>query len=132
MPQVSSPEAQHLTGVRGWWSRARTSFFWMFAVAFVLRFGYILIAHTYKFKGLEDHFSFGWEMGRIGRAIANGRGFADPFGVPTGPTAWEPPLYPYLIAGIFRIAGVYTNASALILLTINSIFAALTCIAIFL
>lgn len=101
-------------------------------MAFVLRFGYILIAHTYKFKGLEDHFSFGWEMGRIGRAIATGRGFADPFGPPTGATAWEPPLYPYLIAGVFRIAGVYSNASALILLTINSIFAALTCIPIFL
>ena len=132
MPQVYSPEAQHLTDVRGRWSRARTSFVWMFTVAFVLRFGYILIAHTYKFKGLEDHFSFGWEMGRIGRAIATGRGFADPFGLPTGPTAWEPPLYPYLIAGVFRIAGIYTNASALILLTINSIFAALTCIPIFL
>lgn len=132
MPQASSPEIQRSAGARAWWLRARTSFLWMFAVAFVLRFGYILIAHTYKFKGLEDHFSFGWEMGRIGRAIASGRGFADPFGLPTGPTAWEPPLYPYLIAGVFRIAGVYSNASSLILLTINSIFAALTCIPIFL
>lgn len=132
MPQVFSPETQSPAGVRAWWLRARTSFFWMFAVAFILRFGYILIAHTYKFKGLEDHFSFGWEMGRIGRAIATGRGFADPFGLPTGPTAWEPPLYPYLIAGVFRVAGVYTNTSALILLTLNSVFAALTCIPIFL
>ena len=48
MPQVSSPEAPHTKGIRGWWLRARTSLFWMFAVAFVLRFGYILIAHTYK------------------------------------------------------------------------------------
>lgn len=132
MPQVSSPEAQNTAGFRGWWSRSRTSLFWMFAIAFVLRFGYILIAHTYKIKGLEDNFAFGWEMGRIGRAITNGRGFADPFGLPTGPTAWEPPLYPYLIAGVFRIAGVYSNASALILLTINSFFSALTCIPIFL
>ena len=132
MPQVSSPEAQNTAGVRGWWSHAQTSLSWMFAVAFALRFGYILIAHTYKIKGLEDNFAFGWEMGRIGRALAAGRGFADPFGLPTGPTAWEPPLYPYLIAGVFRIAGVYSNASALILLTINSFFSALTCIPIFL
>ena len=131
MPQVSSPEIQN-TGVRRWWRHARTSLFWMFAIAFVLRFGYILIAHTYKIKGLEDNFAFGWEMGRIGRAIANGRGFADPFGLPTSPTAWEPPLYPYLIAGVFRLAGVYSNGSALILLTINSFFSALTCIPIFL
>jgi len=71
-------------------------------------------------------------MGRIGRAIASGQGFANPFDGITGPTAWEPPLYPYLIAGVFRITGVYTHASALILLTINSIFSALTCIPLFL
>ena len=117
--------------MRQWWSGARTSFFWMFFVALALRVGYILIAHTYKIKGLEDNFAFGWEMGRIARAIVNGRGFADPFGAPTGATSWEPPLYPYLIAGVFHIAGVYSNASALILLTINSIFSALTCIPIF-
>jgi 4-amino-4-deoxy-L-arabinose transferase-like glycosyltransferase len=50
----------------------------------------------------------------------------------TGSTAWEPPLYPYLIAGVFRIAGIYTHASAFVLLTINSVFSALTCIPIFL
>jgi len=104
----------------------------MFAIAFALRFCYILIAHTYKFKILDNNFSFGFEMGRIGRAIATGQGFANPFDGITGPTAWEPPLYPYLIAGVFRITGVYTHASALILLTINSIFSALTCIPIFL
>jgi len=133
MVQASSSKVQNAAGkLRTWWSHARTSFFWMFAVAFALRFGYILIAHTYKIRGLEDNFAFGWEMGRIGRAIVNGRGFADPFGLPTGPTAWEPPLYPYLIAGVFRLTGVYSNASALILLTLNSIVSALTCIPIFL
>ena len=132
MPPVSSAETTNPAGVLAWWSRARTSFFWMFAVAFVLRFAYILIAHTYRIRGFEDNFGFGWEMGRIGRAIAKGRGFADPFGSPTGPTAWEPPLYPYLIAGVFHLTGVYSNASALILLTINSLFSALTCIPTFL
>ena len=127
MVQSSSQQVQNPAGkFRLWWSHAQTSFFWMFAIAFGLRFAYILIAHTYKIKGLEDNFAFGWEMGRIGRAIVNGRGFADPFGVPTGPTAWEPPLYPYLIAVVFRLTGVYTNTSALILLTLNSIFSALT------
>jgi 4-amino-4-deoxy-L-arabinose transferase-like glycosyltransferase len=104
----------------------------MVAIGFTLRLGYILIAHTYKFKTLDNNFSFGFEMGRIGRAIATGRGFADPFEGQTGPTAWEPPLYPYLIAGVFKLTGVYSQASALILLGINSIFSALTCIPIFL
>jgi len=133
MDQTSSSQDQALAGkARHWWLQARTSFFWMVAVAFALRVAYILIAHTYRFKALDNNFSFGWEMGRIGRAVATGRGFADPFDGQTGVTAWEPPLYPYLVAGVFRLTGVYTHASALILLAINSVFSALTCIPIFL
>ncbi len=115
-----------------WWNKARTSFFWMVVVAFGLRFGWILVAHTYKFKTLDNNFSFGWEMGRIGRSLAQGQGFSNPFSGTTGPTAWEPPLYPFLIAGVFKLFGIYTHASALVLLSINSIFSALTCIPVFL
>jgi 4-amino-4-deoxy-L-arabinose transferase-like glycosyltransferase len=104
----------------------------MVVIAFGLRFGYIVADHTYKFKTLDNNFSFGFEMGRIGRAIATGQSFSDPFEGRTGPTAWEPPLYPYFIAAVFKITGVYTHASALILLSINSFFSALTCIPIFL
>ena len=121
-----------LTPYRRWWAQARTSFLWMVLIALVLRFGYIIIAHTYRFKTLDDNFSFGFEMGRIGRSLALGQGFSSPFSGNTGPTAWEPPLYPFLIAGIFKVFGVYTQASALVLLSINSVFSALTCIPIFL
>ena len=104
----------------------------MVLVAFALRFGWIVVAHTYKFKTFDDNFSFGWEMGRIGRSLAQGQGFSNPFSDTTGPTAWEPPLYPFLIAGVFKLFGIYTHASALVLLSINSLFSALTCIPIFL
>ena len=67
----------------------------MVLIAFALRFGWIVVAHTYKFKTLDDNFSFGWEMGRIGRSLAQGQGFSNPFSGTTGPTAWEPPLYPF-------------------------------------
>jgi len=119
-------------GYHHWWSKARTSYFWMVFLAFALRVGWIIVAHTYKFKTLEDNFSFGWEMGRIGRSLAQGQGFSNPFNGSTGPTAWEPPLYPFLIAGVFKIFGIYTHASALVLLSINSFFSALTCVPIFL
>jgi len=132
MAQATGEKAATLNAAICWWARARTSPFWMLVIAFALRLAFLIVAHTYKFKPDQDHFSFGYEMGRIGRAIAVGRGFADPFGGQTGPTAWEPPLYPYLIAVIFKLTGVYSLPSAFILLTINSIFSSLTCIPIFL
>jgi 4-amino-4-deoxy-L-arabinose transferase-like glycosyltransferase len=100
----------------------------MVVIALAFRLAIILIGHTYKFRTSDQHFGFGWEMGRIGQSIAVGQGFGNPFDLTTGPTAWEPPLYPYLIGGVFRILGVYSHASSLVLLTINSLFSALTCI----
>jgi 4-amino-4-deoxy-L-arabinose transferase-like glycosyltransferase len=88
--------------------------------------------HQYRMRTLEDHFGFGFEMGRVGRSIALGEGFANPYGDHTGPSAWEPPLYPYLIGGVFKIFGIYSNASSWILLSINSLFGSLTTIPVFL
>lgn len=116
---------------RRWWATARTSFFWILLIAMSVRVATILISHSYKFRTNDDNFSFGWEMGRVGRALAAGEGFSSPFNQRTGPTAWEPPLYPFLIAGVFKIFGIYTHASALVLLIINSIFSSLTCIPVF-
>jgi len=114
------------------WGRVRNSPFWIVTIALVLRVGWIVLGHTYRFKSTDDNFSFGWEMGRIAARLASGHGFSSPFGPPTGPTAWEPPLYPYLIAGVFRIFGIYSKASAFVLLVLNSFFSALTCLPIFL
>jgi len=90
------------------------------------------LLHQYRTRPIEDHFAFGWEMGRVARSIALGQGFSNPYDANTGPTAWEPPLYPYLMAGVFKLFGVYTYASAWALLTINSLFASLSTIPLFL
>ena len=113
------------------WSRIRTSQFWIVSIALILRVGWIALGHTYKFKPTDDNFGFGFEMGRIAASVASGHGFSNPFGPATGPTAWEPPLYPYLTAGVFVMLGIYSKASAFVLLVLNSIFSALTCIPIF-
>ena len=84
------------------------------------------LAHTYRIRPYDGHFQFGWEMARIGRALVTGYGFADPFRGHTGPTAWVAPLYPLLIAAVFKIFGIYTLKSAWVLLTINCAFSALT------
>jgi len=141
MDAATTPMPALLSARRRWWANARTSFFWIVIIAFAVRFGYIVIGHTYRFrsdkKGLavqasEKDFDFGFEMGRIGRSLAEGQGFSSPFNDTTGPTAWEPPLYPFLIACVFRLFGIYSRTSALVLLSLNSIFSALTCIPIFL
>ncbi len=98
----------------------------LFWVALAVRVAYLTLAHTYKIRIILDHFQFGWEMGRIARALATGYGFADPFEGHSGPTAWTPPLYPLLLGGVFKLFGVYTRASAWVILTINSIFSAAT------
>ncbi len=42
----------------------------MVIIALILRLGVIFVTHTYKFKTVDDNFSFGYEMGRIGRLLA--------------------------------------------------------------
>jgi len=113
------------------WRNAGRSPLAILGVALALRIAYILLGHTYRFKTLDGNFDFGYEMGRIGCSLALGQGFSNPFHGITGPTAWEPPLYPLLIAGVFRIFGIYTAASAFVLLSLNSLFAALTTLPIF-
>jgi 4-amino-4-deoxy-L-arabinose transferase-like glycosyltransferase len=131
-PAVAAARKLIPTPLLNAWAKVRTSQFWMVAIALLLRVGWILVGHTYKFKPADNNFGFGWEMGRIGDAIASGHGFSNAFGAPTGPTAWEPPLYPYLTAGVFHLFGIYSHTSAFVLLSINSVFSALTCIPIFL
>jgi len=107
-------------------------FAWLLPLSFVLQIASIGIFHQYRTRPGNDNFEFGWEMGRIGRSIALGQGFSNPYEGNTGPSAWEPPLYPFLIGEVFKVFGVYSMASARVLLSINSLFATLTCIPIFL
>lgn len=107
-------------------------FLWLLPLSFLLQVSAIGALHQYRTRQGDDHFEFGWEMGRVGRSIAQGHGFSSPYEGNTCPTAWEPPLYPYLIGGVFKVFGIYTQASAWVLLSINSLFATLTCVPIFL
>lgn len=86
----------------------RRSLLRLMLISFVLQLAAIGMLRQYKTRAGEDHFGFGWEVGRIARSIAIGEGFSNPYGGNTGPTAWEPPLYPYLMGGVFKVFGVYT------------------------
>jgi hypothetical protein len=101
--------------------RAPWAIFW---AGLALRLAVILVGHTYRIRVPQDHFGFGWEMGRIARSLCLGEGYANPFNGSSGPTAWTPPLYPLLMALSFKLFGIYTNAAAFFLLACNSVFSA--------
>jgi 4-amino-4-deoxy-L-arabinose transferase-like glycosyltransferase len=100
-------------------------------VALLLRLLVITVGHTYRITPRRDHFQFGWEMGRIARSLASGHGFANPTDLATGATAWEAPLYPFLLAAVFKLFGIYSQAAAWVILAFNSLFSALTCLTIY-
>jgi Dolichyl-phosphate-mannose-protein mannosyltransferase len=102
----------------------------MVGVAFVLRMAFVLGFHLYRFSRSPSTFSFGWEVGSVAHAIATGQGFSSPCQSPSGPTAMVPPVFPFLLAGIFKVFGVYSDASGLVILTLNCIFSSLTCLVI--
>lgn len=79
----------------------------------------------------RDHWRFGGEAGRIARSIADGEGFSNPLFGKTGPTAWLTPVFPYLLAGIFKIFGIYTKAAAIAALVVDCLLSALTCIPVY-
>src|SRR5580698_3500933 len=91
----------------------------------------ILIGRTYRIHLTGDHFDYGFEAGRIARSLVEGHGYANPFNGVSGPTAWLPPIYPLLLALAFKLFGVYTNAVAFFVMTVDSFFSALIAPAIF-
>ncbi len=104
----------------------------MIAVALALRLAVVMLVFRGVAAPTIDHEQFGWEMGWVARSIALHQGFSSPFLPQTGPTALTPPLYPYLLAGIFRLCGLYTPLSAFCILGFNSLVASVTCLPIFL
>jgi hypothetical protein len=75
--------------------------------------------------------SFAQETGNIAQALAQGRGFSDPYRQHTGPTAWLAPIYPLLLAGIFRVFGIFTPAAFWAAATLNILCSACVCIPLF-
>lgn len=100
-------------------------------VALALRLVAVRLYYNSTWNEYEDHLWFGFETGRISRSIAEGQGFGNPLLVHTGPTAWLTPVYPYLLAGVFKLFGVYTKTSALVILSLNALISALICLPIY-
>jgi Dolichyl-phosphate-mannose-protein mannosyltransferase len=74
---------------------------------------------------------FQTETGHIAYSLATGKGFGSPFQRDSGPTAWLTPIYPLIIAGLFKILGVYTRAAFFAAVFLNIACSVATCVPIF-
>src|SRR5579885_185611 len=78
-------------------------------------------------RAVRDNLAFGYEAGAVAAAIAQGRGFSSPLRlVQTGPTVWFTPIYPYILAGIFKVFGVYSYTSNIVIRLLDNVFSACT------
>ena len=71
------------------------------------------------------------ETSRIAASVASGQGFSSPFQKPTGPSALVPPFYAYLLAGIFRVFGLFTVASYWVAVAANVLVHAFSCVVLY-
>jgi len=108
-------------------SRMTRPYVWMSLVALLVRLAVV----PFVYRDWMDPFVLEhWAFGLIARSIASGHGFGSPF-ADTGASALLPPVYSYLLAGIFKVFGIETRNSVLAALSLNSLFSALTCIPVY-
>lgn len=74
---------------------------------------------------------FLYEPGDIAYSLAVGKGFGSPFRVDTGPTAWETPVYPLIVAGVFEIFATFTFHAFVAAVLLNILFSSLACVPVF-
>jgi hypothetical protein len=99
---------------------------WTIAVvALALRVAYVVyMAHLIPATVLAA-VPFQNEVGNVAAAIARGNGFCCLFRQPTGPTAWLSPVYPLLVAGIFKCFGTFTLKSFYATVLLNCVCSSL-------
>src|SRR5579863_6769693 len=110
---------------------AATSLTLIVVVALGLR-----VAFLWNYASHNPHQALGtipflFESGNIATSLATGHGFSSPFRVDTGPTAWMTPLFPLLLAGLFRVFGAYTFHAWAATVLLNISCSTLACIPIY-
>jgi hypothetical protein len=97
-------------------------------VAFLVRILAMCLIQSSRPASFSGVWESGPEIINIASAISRHRGFSSPFGVESGPTAWIPPIYPTLLAGIFVLFGPRSTGAAVAVLAMQALFSAITCI----
>jgi hypothetical protein len=101
-------------------------------VAFLLRVAYFLYMSHLIPRMVLAEVPFQNEVGNVASALAQGQGFSSLFRQATGPTAWLAPIYPLLVAGVFKVFGTFTLRSFATAVLLNCVFSAMATIPLFL
>ena len=104
--------------------------------AFVVRLLLMIAQHGLHWQDMpiRDDSSLFNEATNIAASIANGYGFTSPMvGVLdgagyTGPSSWVGPVYPYLCAAVFKIFGLFSQPSFVVIIMVQCLFSALVCV----
>jgi len=130
-PQTRRGGTQLTSRCRARWQRWLISLPLVVIVALVARGGFAWHEGRQLSQAARATVPFFQETGNIARSLALGKGFSDLFRQGTGPTAWLAPVYPLILAGIFRIFGISTAASFTAAVALNILFSTATCVPIF-
>ena len=111
--------------------KAATSLFLIVVVALGVRLGFAWSQIRKIPPEIISTVPFQTETGHIAYSLASGKGYAAPFQRDSGPTAWLTPVYPLLVAGIFKVFGIYTGASFFAAISLNILLSSAACVPIF-
>jgi len=107
----------------------------LLAVALAVRLLAAVVLDTPAAAEGATPWEWGGEAPTLAAALAEGRGFADPWRRPdgawaegTGPSAWLTPVYPALVALAMRLGGGMTRATAWWLIAAQALASSLTAV----
>lgn len=101
----------------GLMNRSRNNLLILFLLAFLLRLGAVIVLHAWRHPDAIEHKT-------IATSLVTGHGFAfNDFGY-FGPSSFQSPTYPFLLAGMFEIFGVQTPAAYFAILALNCLIGA--------
>ena len=99
----------------------------MFAAA--LSYRMVAAIHFLRIGGITAQWTN--EIASIAHSLVRHHAFADAYQGSSGPTAWAAPVYPFLAAAVFWIFGIDSQASAVVLLLLNTLMSSLTAVVVY-
>lgn len=102
----------------------------LLVAAFALRVLAALALGSVPLAPGTSTWQWGHEPACIAQALLEGRGYSDPWGHGTGPTAWLTPPYPLFLASAMELGGGVTSAAAWIVVLVQALASAATALAI--